>query len=100
MKRWSVDDFEQGHSLADTRHRAANRREVLGRLRRRVPPLPADLANGWDYFLRRWDVRRVVNLNQYRTPAWGTRFVNIMVELQERMWRDAPGARRCLVDAR
>ena len=32
-----------------------------------------------------------MNLNQYQKPAWGSRFVNIMVELHERMRRDPLG---------
>lgn len=91
LKRWSVADFGQGHPQGGSRAHAANRREVVERLRRRAPALPPDLANDWDYFMRSWDARRVMALNHFQKPAWGSRFLNMMVELHEEMRRDPQG---------
>ena len=44
LKRWSVADFGQGHPQGGTRAHAANRREMLERLRRRAHALPPDFG--------------------------------------------------------
>ena len=59
LKRWTAADFGQGHPTGGTRAHAANRLEVLERLRRRAPALPPDVANDWGFFTRTWDSRRV-----------------------------------------
>ena len=91
LKRWNVSDFGLGHPLGGTRAHAANRREVVERLRRRAPALPPDLANDWGYFMRTWDTRRVQALNPFQKPGWGKRFLDMMVELHEEMRRDPRG---------
>ena len=58
---------------------------MLERLRRRAPALPPDLANDWEYFVRSWDARRAMCLNHWQKPAWGSKFLNMMVELHEQM---------------
>lgn len=73
LKRWNVADFGQGHEKGGTRAHAANRREVLERLRRRAVPLPPDLANDWDYFVRSWDTRRVMALYHFFRSQRGGR---------------------------
>ena len=92
LKRWDVSDFGQGNEKGGTKAHAANRREVLERLRRRAPALPPDLANDWDYFMRTWDTRRVmVSSTPWQKAAWGSRFRDMMVELLDEMKRDPRG---------
>ena len=38
--------------------------------------------------MRSWDARRVMALGHFEKPAWGSRFLNIMVELHEEMKRN------------
>ena len=85
LKRWTAADFGQGHPGGGTRAHAANRREVLERLRRRAPALPPDLANDWGFFLRTWDTRRVSMLPEWQRAGWGSRFLNMMLELHRDM---------------
>ena len=59
LKRWTAEDFGQGNARGGTKAHAANRLEVLERLRRRSPGLPPELANDWNFFTRTWDARRV-----------------------------------------
>ena len=74
LKRWDAADFGQGHQRGGTRAHAANRKEVLERLRRRAPALPPDLSNDWGFFLRTWDTRRVSMLREWERAGWGVAF--------------------------
>ena len=85
LKRWTAADFGQGHPKGGTRAHAANRLQVLERLRRRAPALPPDLANDWGFFTRTWDTRRVSTLTDWQKPGWGSQFLNLMVKLHEDM---------------
>ena len=83
LKRWTAADFGQGHPRGGTKAHAANRLEVLERLRRRAPALPPDLANDWGFFTRTWDARRVSMLREWHRPGWGSHFLNMMLELHK-----------------
>ena len=79
-----MTDFGQGHEKGGTKAHAANRKEVLERLRRPIWPM----IFGTNYFMRSWDARRVMALGHFEKPAWGSRFLNTMVELHEEMKRN------------
>ena len=85
LKRWTAADFGQGHLRGGTRAHAANRREVLERLRRRAPALPPDLANDWGFFLQIWDARRVSMLRECHRGGWGATFLALILELHREM---------------
>ena len=85
LKRWTAADFGQGHPTGGTRAHAANRLEVLERLRRRAPALPPDVANDWGFFTRTWDSRRVGMLRDCQKGGWGSQFLNMMLKLHEDM---------------
>ena len=85
LKRWTAADFGQGHARGGTRAHAANRREVLERLRRRAPALPPDLANDWGFFLQTWDARRVSMLREGHRAGWGAQFLSLMLDLHRDM---------------
>ena len=85
LKRWTAADFGQGHPRGGTRVHAANRREVLERLRRRAPALPPDLSNDWNFCLQTWEDRRLTMLREAHRPGRGATFLNLLLDLHRDM---------------
>jgi hypothetical protein len=65
-------------------HRA-NRMQVLERLRRRFPPLPAEQQNDWEWFKTRWDKARLLGLHALNRNAWGSLFRDEMLKILKRL---------------
>ena len=85
VKSWDLDDLGQGHAHGGTRQAARNRMAILERVRTRSKPLPADLANDWQWFLKHWDAARIQWLRPVQRNAWAADFVGIVKELLRRL---------------
>ena len=85
LKSWDLLDFGQGNAKGGTTQHAKNRQAILERLRVKSKPLPPDLLNDWQWFLRHWDTARVHQLSPTQKPAWGSIFVGIVKWLLSRL---------------
>ncbi len=85
VKAFADEDIGVGHAAGGTRAHRATRKAILHRLRLRASPLPADLANDWDWFVERWDTFRVDRLTVDFKPTWGFQFRTIILYLLNRI---------------
>jgi flavin-binding protein dodecin len=76
VKKFETGDLGQGHVSGGTKEHFKNRMQVLERLRRRFPPLPAEQQNDWEWFLPRWDKARLAHMHHLNRNAWGSQFKN------------------------
>ena len=88
VKSWDLDDLGQGHALGGAKHHKQNRIAILDRIRHRSKPLPADLANDWNWFLKHWDAARVAMLMPLQRTGWASDFVKIAKKLLSDMRED------------
>jgi hypothetical protein len=84
LKSFDAGDFGQGHPHGGTREHKRTRLHVLERLRAKSPPLPADLANDWEWFKKNWDDARLRNMHPTRRGSWGSQFRDMIMELMAR----------------
>jgi hypothetical protein len=83
VKKFETSDLGQGHVTGGTKENFKHRMQVLERLRRRFPPLPAEQQNDWEWFTPRWDRARLARLHHLNKNAWGSQFKNeVLVILQ------------------
>ena len=88
LKSWDLNDLGQGHASGGTRQHAKNRMAILDRVRARSKPLPPDLANDWQWFLKHWDTARVSMLRPVQRNAWAADFLAIAKRLLARLEDD------------
>ncbi len=84
LKSFDAKDFGQGHPKGGTAEHRRARMQVLERLRAKSAPLPADLANDWEWFKTHWDVARLDRLHHSRRDAWGSIFRDIVLAVLDR----------------
>ncbi len=90
VKSFDAADFGQGHPRGGTREHKRTRMEVLERLRSRSAPLPAELANDWEWFKVNWDDARLRRLHHSRRDAWGSIFRDIILGLLDKTKKGEP----------
>jgi uncharacterized MnhB-related membrane protein len=90
VKSFDAADFGQGHPRGGTRDHKRARMQVLERLRSRSAPLPAELANDWEWFKVNWDDARLRRLHSSRRDAWGSIFRDIILELLDKTKKGEP----------
>ncbi len=90
VKSFDAADFGQGHPRGGTRDHKRTRMQVLERLRSRSAPLPAELANDWEWFKVNWDDARLRRLHHTRRDAWGSIFRDIILELLDKTKKGEP----------
>jgi hypothetical protein len=84
LKSWETKDLGQGHPNGGTKEHCRNRLNVLDRIRARCKPLPPDLQNDWQWFIRNWDATMLRNMRADQRNAWGSEFLKIMQGLLDR----------------
>ena len=84
LKCFDAGDFGQGHAQGGTREHKRTRLHVLERLRAKSPPLPADLANDWDWFKKNWDDAWLRCMHSTRRGSWGSQFRDMIMDLMAR----------------
>jgi hypothetical protein len=75
LKSWETKDLGQGHPGGGTKEHCRNRLNVLDRVRLRCKPLPPDLQNDWQWFIKQWDAAMVRNLPAHQKAAWRSEFL-------------------------
>ena len=85
VKKFETGDLGQGHLTGGTAEHRRTRMQVLERLRRRFPPLPAEQQNDWEWFKSRWDKARLLRLHALNRGGWGSLFRDEMLVLLRRL---------------
>ena len=85
LKSFTTADLGHTHPRGGTAKHIEARMEVLERLRRRGSPLPAEQANDWEWFKRRWDAARLTRLGDKHRCTWGATFHGIAMGLMDRI---------------
>ena len=88
VKSWEVGDLGQGHPTGGSPTHIKNRKAILERLRARAKPLPPDLSNDWQWFLKLWDAARVRHLRLDQRRAWGAMFLDLVKDLLKKLRDD------------
>ena len=88
LKSWETADLDQGHPNGGTREHCRNRLNVLDRVRARCKPLPPDLQNDWQWFIKNWDATMLRNMRAHQRDAWGSEFLKIVQGLLYRIRDD------------
>ena len=88
LKSWDLDDLGQGHGGGGTKAHQRTRATILERLRARSKPLPPDLANDWNWFVKHWDSARVNMLHAWQKDGWASDFLNIVKDLASKLRDD------------
>ena len=88
IKSFDLDDLGQGQPNGGSKQHAKNRLDVLERLKSKAKPLPPDLANDWNWFMKHWDRARVSHLPPHQKPAWAKQFRDLVLDLLERIRDD------------
>ena len=84
LKSFDAGDFGQSHPNGGTREHKRARLQVLERLRARSSPLPAELANDWEWFKKQWDDARLRCMDAKNRGSWGSQFRDIILNLLDR----------------
>ena len=80
LKTFEAADFGHTHPKGGLQEHRRSRLQVLERLRLRSEPLPADLANDWEWFKKNWDAARLLLLDGHGVQSSATLLSSSMSE--------------------